>query len=74
MTDRAHRDPAPGINAAFAYLKRAYAPRVSLRWRLRKLYWSAGNRLHGYKFGPVRRFRCCEHTTPYHAAQCRRPR
>jgi len=30
------------------------------RWNWRK----------GYKFGPVQRFRCCDHTTPYHYPTC----
>jgi hypothetical protein len=38
----------------------------------RQLGWATRNRLMGYRFGPVRRFRCCDHTTPYHYRWCSR--
>lgn len=48
---------------------------LSRRWRvglvrLRFMRWSIENWRRGYKFGPVQRFRCCDHTTPYHYANC----
>lgn len=43
-----------------------YGNRVRPRW------WSLLNWLGGYKFGAVQRFRCCDHTTPYHYAECER--
>lgn len=44
------------------------------RWmrKPRLLWYGIANWLHGYKFGPVRRHRCCQHTTPSHYAVCRR--
>ena len=36
------------------------------RW----LGWAIRNRWHGYKFGPIRRHRCCDHTTPAHYVDC----
>jgi hypothetical protein len=38
--------------------------RLTLRW------WSLQNWLKGYKFGWVQRYRCCDHTTPYHYRTC----
>lgn len=39
--------------------------------KLRHRLWSLQNWLRGYRFGPVQRFRCCGHTTPYaHNADC----
>jgi hypothetical protein len=37
---------------------------VKFRW------WSLENWRKGYKFGPVQRFRCCDHTTPHHYPSC----
>jgi len=37
---------------------------------MRLWWWSVTNWFKGYKYGPVRRFRCCDHTTPYHYAGC----
>ena len=37
-----------------------------LRWKA----WSVQNWLKGYKFGPIQRFRCCDHTTPVHYRNC----
>lgn len=37
---------------------------VRLKW------WSARNWLRGYRFAPVQRFRCCDHTTPHHYPSC----
>jgi len=42
--------------------------RVRAEWKL----WSVQNRIKGYKFGPIQRFRCCDHTTPFHYAWCPR--
>ena len=39
-------------------------------WKVRLHWWSARNWLKGYKFGPVQRHRCCDHTTPYHYPGC----
>ena len=41
-----------------------------MRVRLKFKWWSLRNWVKGYKFGPVQRFRCCDHTTPYHYAWC----
>lgn len=42
-------------------------------WRRpRYLGWAARNAWHGYQFRPVRRHRCCGHTTPPHSAGCPR--
>ena len=38
--------------------------------RLRRRWWSLRNRVRGYKYGPIQRFRCCDHTTPYHYRGC----
>ena len=39
-----------------------------LRWwwtrKVKFRLWSAQNWLKGYKFGPIQRHRCCQHTTP----------
>lgn len=43
-----------------------------LRRPLRQKWWAVENWLHGYKFGPIRRHRCCDHTTPSHYAWCSR--
>jgi hypothetical protein len=32
--------------------------------------WSARNYADGYAWSPVRRWRCCGHLTPFHAAGC----
>lgn len=43
------------------------------RWhgnKVRPRWWSLVNWLQGYKFGPVQRHRCCDHTTPSHYATC----
>lgn len=40
--------------------------KVKVRFR----WWSLRNWIKGYKFGPVQRFRCCDHTTPYHYPSC----
>lgn len=37
---------------------------------MRARWWSLQNRLRGYRFGPVQRYRCCGHTTPFHYAEC----
>lgn len=37
---------------------------LTLRW------WSLSNWLKGYQFRPIQRFRCCNHTTPYHYRWC----
>jgi hypothetical protein len=40
-------------------------------WVRLKNHWrSAVNYRHGYVYGPVQRFRCCGHTTPFHSARC----
>ena len=42
-------------------------------WWMRKVkyrLWSAQNWLKGYKFGPIQRHRCCQHTTPSHYEWC----
>jgi hypothetical protein len=39
---------------------------TALKWKV----VSAQNWLRGYRFGPVQRFRCCGHTTPYHSTSC----
>jgi hypothetical protein len=41
---------------------------LKLRW------WSLQNWFKGYKFGPVQRFRCCDHTTPFHYQSCENKR
>ena len=38
--------------------------------RLRHRWWALTNWFKGYKFGAVQRFRCCDHTTPFHYADC----
>lgn len=38
--------------------------RATYRW------WSFLNWRKGYQFRPIQRFRCCEHTTPYHYRWC----
>lgn len=38
--------------------------------KIRPRWWSLLNWLQGYKFGPVRRHRCCDHTTPGHYGWC----
>ncbi len=57
-------------------------PRVTLRRRWLRmtrlirhpkfLAWSIENRWKGYKFGPIKRCRTCDHTTPYHYDGCKR--
>lgn len=37
---------------------------IKLRW------WSLRNWRQGYKYGPVQRFRCCDHTTSFHYPTC----
>lgn len=44
--------------------RRLYAKHVKLR------LWSIQNWRKGYKYGPVQRFRCCDHTTPFHYRDC----
>ena len=47
--------------------------RKAVRYRLAKLrwkWWSVQNWRKGYKFGPIQRFRCCDHTTPVHYQAC----
>jgi hypothetical protein len=34
------------------------------------LWWATQNRIRGYRFGYVRRHRCCDHTTPSHYRIC----
>lgn len=42
-----------------------------LRLKIKILWWSWQNWRKGYQFGPVQRFRCCGHTTPYaHTLDC----
>lgn len=41
-----------------------------LRTRLQFKCWSVQNWCKGFKFGPVQRFRCCDHTTPVHSRSC----
>lgn len=36
-------------------------------WR----WWSLENRCKGFKYGPIQRHRCCDHTTPSHYAWCK---
>lgn len=43
---------------------RLYGNKVRPRW------WSLLNWLKGYKFGPIQRHRCCDHTTPSHGWSC----
>jgi hypothetical protein len=38
---------------------------------LRLKWWSLRNWLSGYKFDPIQRFRCCDHTISYHYRGCR---
>lgn len=43
------------------------------RWhgnKVRRRWWSFLNWIKGYKWCAVQRFRCCDHTTPYHSAWC----
>jgi hypothetical protein len=40
-------------------------------WRIRRFGWSIRNWCKGYKFGAIRRFRCCDHTTPAHYQWCK---
>jgi hypothetical protein len=57
----------------------ASEPLFSSRWRRarflvrhpRWLWRATINRWHGYKFGPIERHRCCDHTTPAHYRWCR---
>lgn len=42
--------------------------RAPSRWRLR--LWALQNWITGYKHGPVRRCRECDHTTPFHYGWC----
>lgn len=42
----------------------SYPSKLRIRW------WAFTNWLKGYKFSPVGRFRCCDHTTPYHYQWC----
>lgn len=51
---------------------------TSFRFRFRvqctKIRWkviAVGNWVNGYAFSPVRRYRCCGHTTPHHNPGCR---
>jgi hypothetical protein len=44
--------------------------RHALRLKLRYGLWSARNYADGYAWSPVRRWRCCGHLTPFHAAGC----
>lgn len=37
---------------------------VKFRW------WSFRNWRKGYKYDCVQRFRCCDHTTPFHSWTC----
>lgn len=43
---------------------------AKVRAKARLRWWSLTNWLKGYKFGPVQRFRCCDHTTPFHYNGC----
>lgn len=53
-------------------------PDVSIKKRARRAWnkhvklrlWSVRNWCKGYKYGPVQRFRCCGHTTPFHYQAC----
>jgi hypothetical protein len=47
--------------------------RPALDTRLRHFVWSAQNYIEGYAWGPVQRWRCCGHTTPYHSPGCVSP-
>jgi hypothetical protein len=38
--------------------------------RIRHKRWAFQNWRNGYKFNAIRRFRCCDHTTPYHYQWC----
>lgn len=42
----------------------------TIRNRVVRFVWSADNWRQGYKFGAVQRFRCCDHTTPFHSEGC----
>ena len=43
---------------------------MDTRTRLQFKWWSLQNWRKGFKFGPVQRFRCCDHTTPVHYPTC----
>ena len=54
----------PVGNRAISVVKR-------IPMRVKWFWWSLRNWMKGYKFGPVQRFRCCGHTTPYaHGRNC----
>ena len=36
----------------------------------RFLWWAITNRAEGLKFDYIGRFRCCDHTTPFHYPTC----
>lgn len=44
--------------------------RASVLCRVKFAAWSIDNWVKGYQFRPVKRFRCCSHTWPYHARGC----
>ena len=46
--------------------KRARLSLHKAKWKV----WSWQNWRKGYKFGPIQRFRCCDHTTPFHYGWC----
>lgn len=43
---------------------------LPVRTRLKWKRWSWQNWRKGYMFRPIQRFRCCEHTTPFHYEWC----
>lgn len=48
--------------------------RKQIRYRLARIKhrrWAWENWRKGFKFGPVQRWRCCDHTTPHHGQECR---
>jgi hypothetical protein len=63
-------------------MKRPNPPREHpIRWRLwrvqhnvvtraRRTRWSWQNWRRGLKFDQIGRYRCCDHTTPYHYSWC----
>lgn len=55
-------DHAPHIRDGLRLLRR-------LSWPMKRL--AVVNWWHGYRFGPVRRCRFCDRTTPYHYPTCR---
>ena len=46
---------------------------LTLPTRIQFKWWSLQNWHKGYKFSAVQRFRCCDHTTPYHYKDCTNP-